>query len=171
MPIRQAQGNATFTLRINGQTHQIAGEPDDSLLSVLRYELDLTGSKFGCGEGACGACTVLIDSQAARSCVTRLAAVAGKSITTIEGLGGKALHPVQQAFLDAEAFQCGYCTPGMVMATVSLLRTNPAPSEADIARLMDRNVCRCGTYPRIVRAVKMAAEKMKTSESAMEVRR
>jgi aerobic-type carbon monoxide dehydrogenase small subunit (CoxS/CutS family) len=156
---------ATFTVRINGRMHAINGEPDDTLLSVLRYELDLTGSKFGCGEGACGACTVLVDGQAARSCVTRLAAVAGKSVTTIEGLGGERLHPVQQAFLEAEAFQCGYCTPGMVMATVSLLRTNPAPSEADIARVMDRNVCRCGTYPRIVLAVKLAAERMRTGGS------
>jgi len=157
-----------YALRINGRTHQVEGEPEDSLLSVLRYELDLTGSKFGCGEGACGACTVLVDDQAARSCVTRLGAVAGKAITTIEGLGGggERLHPVQQAFLEAEAFQCGYCTPGMVMATVSLLRTNPAPSEADIARVMDRNVCRCGTYPRIVQAVKLAAERMRTTDSA-----
>jgi len=156
-----------YALRINGRTHQVEGEPEDSLLSVLRYELDLTGSKFGCGEGVCGACTVLVDDQAARSCVTRLGAVAGKAITTIEGLGGgERLHPVQQAFLEAEAFQCGYCTPGMVMATVSLLRTNPAPSEADIARVMDRNVCRCGTYPRIVQAVKLAAERMRTTDSA-----
>jgi isoquinoline 1-oxidoreductase subunit alpha len=161
---------STYTLRINGQTHQIEGEPNDSLLSVLRYELDLIGSKFGCGEGACGACTVLVDNQAMRSCVARLSAVAGKTIVTIEGLGGNQLHPVQQAFLDAEAFQCGYCTPGMVMATVSLLRTNPTPSEADIARIMDRNVCRCGTYPRIVRAVKMAAERTRNTEGA-EVRR
>lgn len=156
----------TYTVRVNGRTHEIQGEPTDTLLSVLRYELDLTGSKFGCGEGACGACTVLIDNQAARSCVTRLNTLAGKSVTTIEGLGGKQLHPVQRAFLEAEAFQCGYCTPGMVMATVSLLRTNPAPSDADIARIMDRNVCRCGTYPRIVRAVKLAAEKMKATSSA-----
>jgi nicotinate dehydrogenase subunit A len=161
---------STYTLHINGQTHQIEGEPNDSLLSVLRYELDLIGSKFGCGEGACGACTVLVDNQAMRSCVARLSAVAGKTIVTIEGLGGNQLHPVQQAFLDAEAFQCGYCTPGMVMATVSLLRTNPTPSEADIARIMDRNVCRCGTYPRIVRAVKMAAERTRNTEGA-EVRR
>ena len=156
----------TYTVRINGRTHEVEGDPDDSLLSVLRYDLDLTGSKFGCGEGACGACTVLVDNQAARSCVTRLSAVAGKAVTTIEGLGGQKLHPVQQAFLDTEAFQCGYCTPGMVMATVSLLRTNPAPSEADIARVMDRNVCRCGTYPRIVRAVKLAAERMRAAGSA-----
>ena len=167
-----------YRIRINGKTHEIAGGPDDSLLSVLRYELDLTGSKFGCGEGACGACTVLIDNQAARSCVTRLAAVAGKSVTTIEGLGGNPssqelrrtgqLHPLQQAFLETEAFQCGYCTPGMVMATVSLLRTNPTPSDADIARVLDRNVCRCGTYPRIIRAVKLAAERMKKTESLAE---
>jgi aerobic-type carbon monoxide dehydrogenase small subunit (CoxS/CutS family) len=157
---------ASFTLRVNGRTHEVQGDPDDSLLSVLRYDLDLTGSKFGCGEGACGACTVLVDNQAQRSCVTRLSTVAGKSVTTIEGLGGARLHPVQQAFLDAEAFQCGYCTPGMVMATVGLLRTNPAPSDADIARVMDRNVCRCGTYPRIVRAVKLAAEKMRAAGSA-----
>lgn len=156
----------TYEVRINGRTYQVEGEPDDSLLSVLRYELDLIGSKFGCGEGACGACTVLVGDQATRSCVTRLAAVAGESITTIEGLGADRLHPVQQAFLDAEAFQCGYCTPGMVMATVSLLRSNPAPSEADIARVMDRNVCRCGTYVRIVRAVKLAAERMRATDSA-----
>ena len=133
----------------------------DSLLSVLRYELGLTGSKFGCGEGFCGACTVLIDDQVTRSCVARLGTLAGKSITTIEAIGTPdRLHPVQQAFLDAEAFQCGYCTPGMVMATIGLLRTNPNPSEADIARLMDRNVCRCGTFPRIVQAVKAAAAQM-----------
>ena len=156
----------TYEVRINGRTHQVEGDPDDSLLSVLRYELDLTGSKFGCGEGACGACTVLVGDQATRACVTRLAAVAGKSVTTIEGLGADRLHPVQQAFLDAEAFQCGYCTPGMVMATVSLLRSNPAPSETDIARVMDRNVCRCGTYVRIVRAVKLAAERMRATDSA-----
>jgi nicotinate dehydrogenase subunit A len=156
----------TYTVRVNGRTHEIEGEPGDSLLSVLRYELDLIGSKFGCGEGACGACTVLVDNQATRSCVARLSAIAGKSITTIEGLGSDRLHPVQEAFLEAEAFQCGYCTPGMVMATVSLLRTNPAPTEADIARVMDPNVCRCGTYPRIVRAVKLAAERMKKTDSA-----
>jgi aerobic-type carbon monoxide dehydrogenase small subunit (CoxS/CutS family) len=157
----------THRLRINGRTHEIVGEPGDSLLSVLRHELGLTGSKFGCGEGYCGACSVLLDNQVARSCVTRLTAAAGKRIDTIEALAsGDRLHPVQQAFLDAEAFQCGYCTPGMVMATVSLLRANPNPSDADIAKVMDRNVCRCGTYPRIVRAVKMAAERMRRAESS-----
>jgi nicotinate dehydrogenase subunit A len=162
----------TFTLRVNGRAHEVEGEPSDNLLSVLRYELDLPGSKYGCGEGYCGACTVLIDNQAVRACVTRLGAVAGKAITTIEGLGAlDRLHPVQEAFLEAEAFQCGYCTPGMVMATVSLLRTVPSPSEQDIARVMDRNVCRCGTYPRIVKAVKLAAERMRGTSSSAEVRR
>jgi nicotinate dehydrogenase subunit A len=149
---------AEFVLRINGRTHQIAGDQTDTLLSILRYELGLTGSKFGCGEGQCGACTVLVDGQATRSCVTRLSTLAGKSITTIEGLStGDQLHPVQTAFLEAEAFQCGYCTPGMVMATVGLLGSHPNPSEEDIAQVMDRNVCRCGTFPRIVKAIKLAA--------------
>jgi nicotinate dehydrogenase subunit A len=160
---------STFSLKVNGRTHQVEGEPADSLLSVLRYDLDLTGSKFGCGEGYCGACTVLVDNQLARACVTRLGTIGGASITTIEGLSpNEALHPVQEAFLEAEAFQCGYCTPGMVMATVSLLRTNPAPTDQDIAKVMDRNVCRCGTYPRIVRAVKLAAARMKRSGSSSE---
>ena len=157
----------TYTLRVNGRTHEVQGEPGDSMLSVLRYELGLTGSKFGCGEGYCGACTVLVDDQVTRSCTARLAAVAGKPITTIEAVAsGDRLHPVQQAFLDAEAFQCGYCTPGMVMATIGLLRTKPDPTEQDIAKSMDRNVCRCGTYPRIVRAIRLAAERTRTTSSA-----
>ncbi|HXW08768.1 MAG TPA: (2Fe-2S)-binding protein [Vicinamibacterales bacterium] len=148
-----------YALSVNGRTHEVQGEPGDSLLSVLRSELGLTGSKFGCGEGYCGACTVLVDGQLARSCTTRLAAVAGKAITTIEGLSDSdRLHPVQQAFLDEEAFQCGYCTPGMVMATVALLRTRPNPTAADIAKMLDRNVCRCGTYLRIVKAIQRAAK-------------
>jgi len=153
---------ATYTLRINNKTHQVEGAPGDSLLSILRYELGLTGSKYGCGEGHCGACTVLVDNQLARSCTTRLAAVAGKPVTTIEAIAeADRLHPVQEAFLETEAFQCGYCTPGMVMATIALLRAHPDPSDADIAKFMDRNVCRCGTYPRIVRAVKLAAERVR----------
>ena len=157
----------TYSLRINGRTRQVEGEPDDNLLAVLRYELDLTGSKFGCGEGFCGACTVLVDNQAARACVTRLAAIGGAAITTIEGLApGDRLHPVQEAFLEAEAFQCGYCTPGMVMAVAGLLRGNPAPTDQDIAKVLDRNVCRCGTYPRIVHAIKLAAARLKSSEGA-----
>jgi aerobic-type carbon monoxide dehydrogenase small subunit (CoxS/CutS family) len=157
----------TYTLRINGKAHTIEGEPGDSLLSVLRYELGLTGSKFGCGEGHCGACTVLVDNQLARSCTTRLAAVAGKPVTTIEAVAeGDRLHPVQQAFLETEAFQCGYCTPGMVMATIALLRAHSDPTDQDIAKFMDRNVCRCGTYPRIVQAVKLAAERVRGTSFA-----
>jgi aerobic-type carbon monoxide dehydrogenase small subunit (CoxS/CutS family) len=152
---------AEYVLRINGRAHTVDGDPGDSLLSVLRDELGLVGSKYGCGEGHCGACTVLVDDQATRSCVARLAVVAEKTITTIEAIGGSdRLHPVQQAFLEAEAFQCGYCTPGMVMATIGLLRTNPSPSAEDIARVMDRNVCRCGTFPRIVDAIQRAAKTM-----------
>jgi aerobic-type carbon monoxide dehydrogenase small subunit (CoxS/CutS family) len=158
---------ARFTLLINGRTHQIEGEPDDNLLSILRHDLGLTGSKYGCGEGHCGACTVLIDDQAVRSCVTDISRLAGKSITTIEALAaGDALHPVQQAFLETEAFQCGYCTSGMVMAVVGLLRTHANPSDQDIARVMDRNVCRCGVFPRIVRAVHLAAERVHSTSKA-----
>ncbi len=156
-----------YALRINGRTHDVEGEPGDTLLSILRYELGLTGSKYGCGEGQCGACTVLVDGQAARSCVTTLAAVAAKPITTIEGIAPRErLHPVQEAFLETEAFQCGYCTPGMVVATVALLEANPNPSEQDIARALDRNVCRCGTFPRIVKAIRLAAERMRTTNTA-----
>lgn len=155
-----------YTLRINGLTHEVDGEAGDSLLSVLRYDLGLTGSKFGCGEGYCGACTVLVDGETARSCMVRLGATSGKAITTIEGLAkGERLHPVQEAFLEAEAFQCGYCTPGMVMATIGLLKRTPQPSEQDIAKVMDRNVCRCGTYPRIVDAIKTAAVKMRGTDA------
>jgi aerobic-type carbon monoxide dehydrogenase small subunit (CoxS/CutS family) len=162
MPARAGYNRpmAAFVLHVNGRTHDVQADPDDSLLFVLREELKLTGSKFGCGEGFCGACTVLIDDRATRSCVTTMASATGKKITTIEGLAdGDTLHAVQEAFLGAEAFQCGYCTPGMVMAVVGLLDANPNPSEDDIARMLDRNVCRCGTYPRIVAAVKQAARR------------
>jgi aerobic-type carbon monoxide dehydrogenase small subunit (CoxS/CutS family) len=158
---------ARYTLRVNGREHEVDAEPGDSLLSILRTDLGLTGSHYGCGEGQCGACTVMLDGAAARSCVTRVGSVGTKAITTIEGLSdGERLHAVQQAFLETESFQCGYCTSGMIMATVGLLKTNPNPSEADVARLMDRNVCRCGTYPRIVRAVRLAAERMRGSSTA-----
>ncbi len=168
---------ARYVLRVNGQDREVDAEPGDSLLSVLRYDFGLTGSRYGCGEGQCGACTVLLGGAAARSCVTRVGAVNARSITTIEGLATSAgserssdlphLHPVQQAFLETEAFQCGYCTSGMIMAAVGLLKTNPNPSEQDIARLMDRSVCRCGTYPRIVKAVRLAAERMRTMNAVM----
>jgi len=155
---------ARYVLRVNGRDREIDAEPNDYLLSILRGDLGLTGSHYGCGEGQCGACTVLLDGAAVRSCVTRVFAVGQRAITTIEGLAdGDRLHPVQQAFLEAEAFQCGYCTSGMVMATVGLLRTNPNPSEQDVARLLEGNICRCGTYPRIVKAVRLAAERTKST--------
>ena len=158
-----------YTLRVNGRTHEVEGEPGDSLLSVLRYELGLTGSKYGCGEGHCGACTVLVDNQLARSCVDapRRASPASRSRRSKAWREGDRLHPVQEAFLEAEAFQCGYCTPGMVMATVALLRTQPGlrPSRTS-PRCMDRNVCRCGTYPRIVAGRQARRERMRTSSSA-----
>ena len=157
---------ATYTLHVNGQTHSIEGTPGDNLLSVLRYELGLTGSKYGCGEGQCGACTVLVDGVAARSCVTRIETLDGKGITPIEGLASAGtLHAVQEAFLEAEAFQCGYCTPGMVMAATSLLSATPSPSERDIATALDRNICRCGTFPRIVKAIQLAAKRTKSTSS------
>jgi aerobic-type carbon monoxide dehydrogenase small subunit (CoxS/CutS family) len=155
-----------YILRVNGKQREIEADPGDNLLSVLRDDFGLTGSRFGCGEGQCGACTVLLDGAGARACVTRLASVGNKAITTIEALAdGERLHPVQQAFLETEAFQCGYCTSGMIMAAVGLLKTNPNPSEQDIARLMDRSVCRCGTYPRIVQAVRLAASRMQSRTS------
>jgi aerobic-type carbon monoxide dehydrogenase small subunit (CoxS/CutS family) len=156
-----------YTLQVNGRSHQVEGEANDSLLSVLRYDLGLTGSKYGCGEGHCGACTVLVDGQVTRSCVTGIGRVAGKSVTTIEGVAeGDRLHAVQQAFLETEAFQCGYCTPGMVMAAIGLLRTHPNPTQDDIAKVMDRNVCRCGTFPRIARAIQLAARRMQSTPTA-----
>lgn len=155
-----------FTLHVNGRAHAIDAEGRDDLLSILRDELGLTGSKYGCGEGQCGACTVLVEGEATRSCVTEVGSVAGKSITTIEGIAtDDRLHPVQEAFLEAEAFQCGYCTPGMVMAAVGLLRRHPNPSEVEIARLMNGNICRCGTYSRIVHAVSLAAARASSTSN------
>jgi nicotinate dehydrogenase subunit A len=149
---------SNINLLINGQTFRVDAEPDATLLSVLREQLDLTGSKYGCGEGQCGACTVLIDGKALRSCVTPVSSVANKSVTTIEGLArGQHLHPVQQAFLDEGAMQCAYCTSGMIMSAVSLLNNKRDPSEAEILQFMQGNVCRCGTYPRIVAAIRKAA--------------
>ncbi|WP_152052059.1 (2Fe-2S)-binding protein [Tautonia marina] len=153
----------TLELRINGQLRSVAAEPDRPLLGVLRDELGLTGSKYGCGEGQCGACSVIIDGMAARSCVVRLRAVADREITTIEGLEGDdgTLHPVQQAFLDCDALQCGYCTSGMIMAATVMLQNDPNPTPETIARGLDRNLCRCGTYPQILAAVRQAADRMK----------
>ena len=149
-------------LHVNGTKHKIDADADRSLLSVLRDDLDLTGSKYGCGEGQCGACTVLIDGQATRSCITKLGAAAGKKIATIESLekNGR-LHPLQEAFIEADAFQCAYCTSGMIMSGVALLSKNPNPNEQEIVRFMEGNICRCGTYPRIVTAIRKAAQSMK----------
>lgn len=148
-------------LEINGKQYPVQSDPDTPLLYVLRDELDLTGSKYGCGEGQCGACTVLIGGLARRSCHVALSAVAGKPITTIEGLekGGQ-LHPVQQAFLDAGAFQCAYCTSGMIMSSVGLLQRNPHPSDSEIVQSLEGNICRCGTHPRVIEAVQKAAKAM-----------
>jgi isoquinoline 1-oxidoreductase subunit alpha len=148
------------TLRVNGSARDVEVAPGDTLLAVLRDALDLTGSKYGCGEGQCGACTVLVDGQAVKACQPKAALLQGRAITTIEALeqNGR-LHPLQQAFLDREAFQCGFCTTGMIMAGVALLAANPHPTDEAIVAAMDKtkNICRCGTYPRIVSAIKDAA--------------
>ena len=145
-------------LLVNGTMRRVEIDGERSLLNVLRDELDLTGAKYGCGEGQCGACTVLVDGRAVRSCLTQAASVEGKQITTIEGLerNGK-LHPLQEAFLDVEAMQCGYCTTGMIMSGVGLLKKTPNPTEAEILRAMEGNICRCGTYHRVVAAIRQAA--------------
>ncbi len=155
-----------FVLRVNGTSHSVTAPDDETLLSVLRDRLDLTGTKYGCGEGQCGACTVLLDGHATRSCLIPAAAAAGSSITTIEGLeqAGQ-LTAVQQAFLDEGAFQCGYCTSGMIMSATSLLRDTHHPTEDQIVTGMNGNICRCGTYPRIIAAVKRAAHAVEGSRS------
>ncbi len=146
-------------LDVNGKQYSIDADPDTPLLSVLRDELGLTGAKYGCGEGQCGACTVLVSGVARRSCQMPLSAAAGKAITTIEGLerDGR-LHPVQQAFLDAGAFQCAYCTSGVIMSGVALLRQNAIPTSVEIAQSLQGNICRCGAHPRIMDAIRRAAQ-------------
>jgi aerobic-type carbon monoxide dehydrogenase small subunit (CoxS/CutS family) len=147
-----------ITLNVNGTERRVDVPADEPLLYVLRDHLGLTGAKYGCGEGHCGACTVIVDGEAVRSCQTRAGYVGTRRIRTIESLAvGDRLHPLQQAFLSEEAMQCGYCTPGMIMAAVALLGTNASPSKPEIARALQRNLCRCGTYPRIVAAVERAA--------------
>src|SRR3954469_14516813 len=147
------------TLTVNGRPTTVKSPADRLLLEVLREDLSLTGTKYGCGEGACGACTVLVDGKPTFSCSTRMSDAAGKSITTIEGLAkGDELHPAQAAFLDEAAFQCGYCTAGMIMAAAALLERTPSPDDAQIVEAMNGHICRCCTYPRIIAAVRRAAQ-------------
>ena len=143
---------------LNGRKTRLDADADRSLLSVLRDDLDLTGTKYGCGEGQCGACTVIVDDKAVRSCVTQVGTLAGKKVTTIEGLAaGTRLHPVQEAFLEADAMQCAYCTSGMIMSAAALLRTTSKPNREEILRAMNGNMCRCGIYSRVISAIEMAA--------------
>lgn len=145
-------------ITVNGQVYQVDSEPDRPLLWVLRDELALTGTKFGCGVGLCGSCEVHLDGNVARSCITMLSAVAGRAVRTIEGLAdGTALHPVQQAFLDEQVPQCGWCMSGQMMRAAAFLEANPDPTEEEIASAMTSNLCRCGAYGRIRRAVAKAA--------------
>ena len=148
-----------MVLTINGVKHEVTVDPDTDLLTVLRDWIGLTGSKYGCGEGACGACTVLINGNPVPSCITPINAMAGKEIITIEGLeiNGK-LHAVQEAFLAEDCFQCSYCASGMIMSAVALLKNNPSPSEHAIIKAMNRNICRCGTYPYIIKAIQLASK-------------
>jgi aerobic-type carbon monoxide dehydrogenase small subunit (CoxS/CutS family) len=151
-------------LHVNGSTRRVEVDAERSLLSVLRDELELTGAKYGCGAGQCGACTVLVAGRPVRACVVAVHTVAGQPITTIEGLEQQGrLHPVQEAFLATNALQCGYCTPGMIMAGVGLLQRHPQPTAADIRHALEGHICRCGTYPRIVAAMQQAAQRVQTA--------
>ena len=154
-------------IKVNGAVRKIDADSQWTLLSVLRDQLDLTGTKYGCGEGQCGACTVLIDGVAKRSCRTQIGVVGNNEVTTIEGLAvGDHLHPLQQAFLDEAAMQCAYCTSGFLVTSTALLRTNPHPSAQEVAQFLQGNICRCGTHTRIVAAVRRAAETTEISKGA-----
>jgi len=151
-------GKVPVAFRVNGREVQVSIEPRRTLLSVLREELGLTGAKLGCGEGACGACTVILDGQTVYSCLTLAIDCEGREVRTVEGLAqGEALHPVQQAFIEHDGYQCGFCTPGQVMSAVALLEAIPRPTEEDVRREMAGNLCRCGAYPNILRAVLAAS--------------
>ena len=150
----------SINLSVNGERRSVTTDPQRPLLDVLREDLGLTGTKYGCGEGVCGACTVLIDGKPVRSCITPAAKVEGQAIVTIEGLAeGDRLHPVQEAFAENGVLQCGYCAPGMILTTVALLRDKPQPSEQEIVEALNGIICRCCTYPTIVAAVRKAAER------------
>ena len=154
-----------ITLTVNGKTRQVDAEPDTPLLWVVRDELELTGTKFGCGIAQCGACTVHVDGNPTRSCSFPVSGAVGKKITTIEGLAKDASHPVQQAWLEIDVPQCGYCQSGQIMAAAAFLAKNPKPTDADIEKGMT-NICRCGTYPRIKKAIHRAAELMASGQKA-----
>jgi aerobic-type carbon monoxide dehydrogenase small subunit (CoxS/CutS family) len=150
--------NATINFTVNGQSHSVTTDPQRPLLDVLREELHLTGTKYGCGEGQCRACTVLVNGKSITSCVTPVSSVDKQAIVTIEGLTrGDKLHPIQEAFLAENAFQCGYCTTGMIMGVVGLLKESSRFSDAEVRAQMERHICRCGTYPRILKAIRRAA--------------
>jgi isoquinoline 1-oxidoreductase subunit alpha len=151
---------STFTLQVNGQTYPIEADGQMPLLWVLRDLLNLTGTKFSCGEGLCGACTVLVNGNAVRSCITPLSAVVGKTIVTIEGLSANGTHPLQRAWQEERVSQCGYCQPGQIMNAAALLASNPDPTDADIDAAMSNNLCRCGTYNRIRKAIHRAAQEV-----------
>ena len=154
---------SSVRLKINGRARSVPAQPARMLLGVLRDELHLTGAKYGCGAGQCGAGTVLVDGKATRSCITDLGSVEGRALTTVEGLERKGtLHPLQQAFIAAGAMQCGYCVPGMILSALALLERNPDPDETEIRRALQGNICRCGVYPRYVTAVKNAAAAART---------
>ena len=149
---------AKVSLRVNGKTRAVDAEPDVPLLYILRNDLELNGPKFGCGLAQCGACTVIMDGVAIRSCVTPVSAVQNKAVTTLEGLGStKKMHKIQQAFVDEQAAQCGYCINGMIMSTKALLDKTPKPSDNQIKQALAGNLCRCGTHTRILRAIKRAS--------------
>lgn len=161
----------TYEIRVNGRTATISAAPDKPLLYVLMNDLDLKGPRFGCGLAQCGSCSVLVDDTETRSCVTPVSAVAGKTITTLEGVPAwhaekaglaetPAMHPLQEALIEEQAVQCGYCYNGMIVKAVELLERNPSPTESDIRRHMNGHICRCGTYPRIMKAIKRAGERM-----------
>jgi len=152
----------TIRFKLNNRETELAGDPNHILLWVLRNHFGLTGTKYGCGIGFCGACTVLIDNEPVRSCMIPVSDVAGKSVVTIEGLAeGEKLHPVQQAFIDHDALQCGFCTPGMIVTAVGMLDKNPSPTRAEIIQGMEDNLCRCGAHTRIIDAIDDAAKAMK----------
>lgn len=166
LPVRETLMEETIQFTLNDNPVRMTVDGERKLLWVLRSDLELTGCKYGCGQGYCGACTVLLDGQPARSCRISVKEVQGKQVVTIEGLAKNgSLHPVQKAFIQHDALQCGFCTPGMILRAVGLLRENPRPSRADILEYMDRNFCRCGSHARIVQAIQSAALEMSGGKS------